>query len=88
MLKKRSVLFGYARNICIGLAAFSFLAFGVMLISGKFNPKWMWTSLTGVGVFGIAGYVANEFVSGSDVQAVMGGTTTTLGAGNTGIVLK
>ena len=53
--KKLSSLFAYARNICSGLAAFSFLAFGVMLISGKFNPKWMWTSLAGVGVFGIAG---------------------------------
>ena len=74
MMSKLSDLFGYARNICIGLAAFSFLAFGVMLISGKFNPKWMWTSLAGVGVFGIAGYVANEFVT-TDAQQIMGGGT-------------
>ena len=80
VISKLSTLFAYARNICIGLAAFSFLAFGVMLISGKFNPKWMWTSLAGVGVFGVAGYVANEFVTGADVQATMGG--------GTGIVLQ
>ena len=65
VLDKLDDLFTYGRNICIGLAAFSFLAFGVMLISGKFNPKWMWTSLAGVAVFGVAGYVANEFVTSS-----------------------
>ena len=81
VLDKLDDLFTYGRNICIGLAAFSFLAFGVMLISGKFNPKWMWTSLAGVGVFGIAGYVANEFVQ-VDTSSVAGGqTTTTLGGG-------
>ena len=84
VLNKLSALFGYARNICIGLAAFSFLAFGVMLISGKFNPKWMWTSLAGVAVFGVAGYVANEFVD-SSVQAKMGGARVNVGSG---IVLK
>ena len=80
VLDKLDDLFTYGRNICIGLAAFSFLAFGVMLISGKFNPKWMWTSLAGVAVFGVAGYVANEFVASS------GGTDTTFGG--TGIALK
>ena len=80
ILSKLDDLFTYGRNICIGLAAFSFLAFGVMLISGKFNPKWMWTSLAGVGVFGIAGYVANEFVTSS--------ATTDTTFGGTGIALK